>query len=154
MNRLTTLLKQFSLKISVAESCTGGNLSALLTQKSGASEYFERGFITYSNQAKIDMLGVNSSTLNEFGAVSEEIAAEMVRGVILHSSSDIGVAITGISGPTGGTKAKPVGTVCFGFFVLDKYFTLTQNFTGNRRQIVQKSINFVVKILLTELTKT
>jgi nicotinamide-nucleotide amidase len=100
MHQLTKILKQKSLTIAVAESCTGGNLSAFLTSESGSSTYFDRGFITYSNQAKIDMLNVKHTTLNKFGAVSEQTALEMVRGVIKNSSANIAVSITGIAGPT------------------------------------------------------
>ncbi|OIR24237.1 CinA family protein, partial [Bathymodiolus thermophilus thioautotrophic gill symbiont] len=100
MHQLTKLLTQKSLTIAVAESCTGGNLSALLTSKSGSSTYFDRGYITYSNHAKIDMLQVNPTTLDQFGAVSEPTALEMVQGVINNSTANIAVSITGIAGPT------------------------------------------------------
>ncbi len=153
MNTLITLLKQKSLTIAVAESCTGGNLSALLTSQSGSSAYFDRGFITYSNQAKIDMLGVKPATLGKFGAVSEQTALEMARGVIQNSLADIGVAITGIAGPTGDTKNKPVGMVCFGFCTLKRCFTSVKQFGGNRAEVVQESIDFVVKTLSCELSE-
>ena len=149
--KLVKLLKQNNLSISVAESCTGGNLSALLTSSSGSSTYFDRGFIAYSNQAKIDMLGVTLVTLDEFGAVSEQTARQMVDGVINNSRSDIGVSITGIAGPTGGTKDKPVGTICFGFCILDKCFTTTKTFDGSREQVVAASVEFVVATLINGL---
>lgn len=153
MNTLIKILQQKNLSISVAESCTGGNLSAFLTQQSGASAYFERGFITYSNQAKIDMLKVSAATLDEFGAVSEQIALEMTCGVIKKSTSNIAVAISGIAGPSGGTKNKPVGMVCFGFCVLGEYFTKTKYFKGNRAKIIQSSVDFVLKTLTIHLSK-
>lgn len=151
MKQLTQLLTQKKLTIAVAESCTGGNLSALLTRESGSSVYFDRGFISYSNQAKIDMLDVKTATLDKFGAVSEQTALEMVQGVIKKSPADIGVAITGIAGPTGGTKDKPVGNVCFGFCILGKCFASTQQFNGDRTQVNQNSIDFVIKTIVKQL---
>ncbi len=147
MQQLIELLKQKSLTIAVAESCTGGNLAALLTSQSGASDYFDRGFITYSNYAKIDMLGVKPITLDTYGAVSEQTALEMVFGVMQNSNADIGVSITGIAGPTGGTLDKPVGTVCFGFCHLDKCSTTVQQFSGKRQQVIQDSVNFALNAL-------
>ncbi len=152
MKSLPTILKQKSLTIAVAESCTGGNLSALLTQESGASEYFDRGFITYSNNAKMELLGVKQSTLETYGAVSEQTALEMVRGVMQNSNADIGVSITGVAGPTGGSKDKPVGMVCFGFCIAGEYTATTQHFDGERQKIVQSSVNFVVNALLKQLS--
>jgi len=139
--------------ISVAESCTGGNLSAILTSKSGSSSYFNSGFITYSNDAKRSMLGVNLATINMFGAVSEQTAKEMVIGVIDNSSSDIGVAITGIAGPTGGSDTKPVGMVCFGFCIFGSCFSATKYFKGDRQEVVNNSVNFVIDRLVYELSK-
>jgi len=149
---LGQLLIEQSLILSTAESCTGGNLSALLTSISGASAYFDRGYITYSNQAKIDMLNVDAKILEQFGAVSEQTAAQMADGVIQNSHSDIAVSITGIAGPTGGTTEKPVGMVCFGFCIRDKSFVETQNFSGNREAIVSSSIDFVIQTLINELS--
>lgn len=152
MHQLTKLLTQKSLTIAVAESCTGGNLSALLTSKSGSSTYFDRGYITYSNHAKIDMLQVNPTTLDQFGAVSEPTALEMVQGVISNSTANIAVSITGIAGPTSDDTNKPVGMVCFGFCINGEYTVTTQNF-GNigRSNVVSKSIVFVVDFLVESL---
>ena len=147
MSQLAELLKQKLLTIAVAESCTGGHLSALLTQESGASDYFDRGFITYSNQAKVELLGVKKSTLDTYGAVSEQTALEMVRGVMQNSNADIGVSITGIAGPTGDTKNKPVGTVCFGFCISGECTTIRKHFDGERQQVVQRSVAFVADTL-------
>lgn len=151
MKELCQLLTHKKLTIAVAESCTGGNLSALLSSESGSSAYFDRGFITYSKQAKIDMLCVQKETLDDFGAVSEQTAMEMVQGVIKKSSADVGVSITGIAGPTGGTKDKPVGTVCFGFCVLGECFASTQQFNGERAKIVESSVNFAIDFLAERL---
>ena len=100
------------VRIACAESCTGGMLAALLTEVAGASDVFDRGFVTYSNDAKIDMLGVNQATLDAHGAVSEPIAREMALGALERSKSQIAVSITGIAGP-GGSEFKPEGRVCF-----------------------------------------
>jgi nicotinamide-nucleotide amidase len=100
------------IRIACAESCTGGMLAALLTEVAGASDVFDRGFVTYSNDAKIDMLGVNQATLDAHGAVSEPIAREMALGALERSKSQIAVSITGIAGP-GGSEFKPEGRVCF-----------------------------------------
>jgi nicotinamide-nucleotide amidase len=107
------LAKARNLKVATAESCTGGMVVAALTDIPGSSAVVDRGFVTYSNEAKIDMLGVRPDTLATFGAVSEEVAREMAEGAIAHSLADIAVAITGIAGP-GGSEHKPEGRVCFG----------------------------------------
>jgi nicotinamide-nucleotide amidase len=149
---LSQLLTDQSLTLSVAESCTGGGLSALLTSISGSSTYFDRGYITYSNQAKMDMLDVDAEILEQFGAVSEQSALEMVNGVIQNSHSDVAVSITGIAGPTGGTVEKPVGMVCFGFCVKDKHFVKTQHFSGDRETVVANSVDFAIQTLVDELS--
>jgi nicotinamide-nucleotide amidase len=151
IHTLSQLLTEHSLTLSVAESCTGGNLSALLTSISGSSTYFERGYITYSNQAKIDMLNVDADILEQFGAVSEQTASDMVIGVIQNSHSDIAVSITGIAGPTGGTVEKPVGMVCFGFCVKDKHFVKTQHYSGDRETVVTSSVDFAIQTLIDTL---
>lgn len=135
------LLLEKKLKIATAESCTGGGLSYWLTNVPGSSAWFDRGFVTYSNKAKIEMLGVNSSTLNTFGAVSKETANEMAQGVLKFSYADIGVAITGIAGPGGGSDQKPVGTVWLAFYVRGNHpITQAKLFTGNRELIRYMSI--------------
>ena len=118
--QMGVLLRKKKLHIVVAESCTGGLLSASITDVPGSSLYFEQGFTVYSNAAKKSSLGVKSQTLEKFGAVSEETAKEMALGALEHSHAEISVAITGIAGPTGSTKRKPVGMVSFAFiFDLD-----------------------------------
>ncbi|MGV8986386.1 MAG: CinA family protein [Cypionkella sp.] len=106
-------------KIATAESCTGGMVAARLTDVAGASDVFERGFVTYSNDAKMEMLGVSPSTLERHGAVSEEVAQEMAEGALWHSTAGISVSITGIAGP-GGSEFKPEGRVCFGLALRGK----------------------------------
>ena len=136
------------MSIAVAESCTGGLLSSSLTSIPGASSYFNCGFITYSNESKIKMLNVDSQTIELFGAVSERVACEMALGAGQHSQSDLAISVTGIAGPSGGTAEKPVGMVCFGFYVEGEVSTTTQFFSGVRSEIVSESIAFA----LTELT--
>lgn len=111
--QLSAELKKNALRLTTAESCTGGGVAWSLTAIPGSSAWFERGFIVYSNQSKQDMLGVRKQTLDRHGAVSEQVAMEMAEGALLHSTADISVAVTGIAGPDGGTPTKPVGTVCF-----------------------------------------
>jgi len=115
LRTLFTLLDKKSMTLVTAESCTGGLLAATITHKAGASNYFERGYVTYSNQSKIDCLGVPEDTLNEHGAVSEETAEFMAKGALIKSHADLAVSITGIAGPDGGSEDKPVGTVFFGY---------------------------------------
>jgi nicotinamide-nucleotide amidase len=101
------------LKIAAAESCTGGLVAGLLTSISGSSDVFDRGFVTYSNDSKMDMLGVELQTLKQYGAVSAQCAREMVQGALNHSKADVAVSVTGIAGPSGGTREKPIGLVYF-----------------------------------------
>ena len=146
--KLTKLLISKNMSIAVAESCTGGLLSSSLTSIPGASSYFNCGFITYSNESKIKMLNVDSKTIELFGAVSERVAYEMAVGAGQHSQSDLAISVTGVAGPSGGTAEKPVGMVCFGFYVEGEVSTTTQFFSGVRSEIVSESIAFA----LTELT--
>jgi nicotinamide-nucleotide amidase len=116
-NRATALLaayKEKGLKIATAESCTGGLVAALLTEISGSSAVVERGFVTYSNEAKTELIGVPVDLIAAHGAVSEPVARAMAEGALVHSRADVAVGITGVAGPTGGTATKPVGLVHFG----------------------------------------
>jgi nicotinamide-nucleotide amidase len=106
-------LQAHGLKLVTAESCTGGGVAQAVTDIAGSSVWFERGFVTYTNQAKVEMLGVRQSTLDSYGAVSEMAVREMVAGAIAHSHAHIALAVSGIAGPSGGTPDKPVGTVWF-----------------------------------------
>ena len=123
-------------------------MSSTLTSIPGASSYFNCGFITYSNESKINMLNVDSQTIELFGAVSEKVAYEMAMGAGQNSKSHLAISVTGIAGPSGGTPEKPVGMVCFGFYVDGNVTTTTQFFSGVRSEIVSESIAFA----LTELT--
>ena len=141
---LSELLVANGLTISVAESCTGGALSHTITSIPGASSYFDCGYITYSNQSKTEMLGVDIQSIKTYGAVSEEVALEMVIGVSNRSYSDVAVSVTGVAGPTGGTTEKPVGTVCFGFFCNGKTSTTKKLFSGDRANIVSQSASYAL----------
>ncbi len=110
---LIEIAQAAGVKLATAESCTGGMIAAAITDIAGSSAAFDRGFVTYSNDAKQQMLGINPATLEGFGAVSEEIAREMAEGAVAHSAADLAVSVTGIAGP-GGSEFKPEGRVCFG----------------------------------------
>ena len=133
--------------LATAESCTGGALSAAITSVPGSSQWFERGFITYSNESKVEMLCVRLNTLETYGAVSEETAREMVLGALQNSRATIAISITGIAGPDGGTKQKPVGTVCFGWGFHDDIQTCTQHFSGDRAIIRAQAVEFALGVL-------
>jgi len=113
VSTLAAALLQRGWMLATAESCTGGMIAAACTDLAGSSQWFERGFVSYSNEAKQDMLGVPGAVLARHGAVSEEVAQAMVLGALNHSKAQVAVAVTGIAGPTGGSPSKPVGTVCF-----------------------------------------
>ncbi len=137
------------LKLAVAESCTGGGLAYQLTSVINSSTWFERGFITYSNTAKMELLEVSSATLEKYGAVSAEVALEMAKGAIKHSHADFSLSITGIAGPNGGSAEKPVGLVYFA--LADGYETCQSRvayFTSGRKQIRENAINFALHWLL------
>ncbi len=140
------------LTLSIAESCTGGLLAGALTDVSGISAVLESGFVTYSNDAKISLLGVSTDTLEKYGAVSQETALEMIQGLKKRVGSDIAVSITGIAGPTGGSEDKPVGLVYIGIAFGEAYETHQFNFTGDRNRIrhysVLNALNLIRKKLL------
>lgn len=127
--------------LTLAESCTGGLISALITNTAGSSAWFDSSLVTYSNQAKQDLLKVQEATLTKYGAVSEQVAMEMATGALEQSRATIAASVTGIAGPEGGTPSKPVGTVCFAW--ASETFsskTKTHLFQGNREQIREQSI--------------
>lgn len=132
-------VKQNNLSLSIAESCTGGKVADLITSKSGASDFFEASFVTYSNEIKSKILKVKKETLETYGAVSNECVLEMVKGLNELTKTNISISISGIAGPAGGTKEKPVGTVYFGFIIDGREYSFKKYFTGNREDIRQKS---------------
>tara|TARA_R110002153_G_scaffold107109_1_gene246739 strand:- start:8152 stop:8655 length:504 start_codon:yes stop_codon:yes gene_type:complete len=145
-SQVAQCLLALSWHLSAAESCTGGWVGKCCTDLAGSSTWFDRGFITYSNQAKQDLLHVNESTLIQFGAVSEQTASEMVQGALAESKADISVAITGIAGPDGGTIDKPVGTVWFAWGT--KYSvvqTQCYHFKGDRESIRRQAVKLALQ---------
>jgi nicotinamide-nucleotide amidase len=152
---LTALLAQRLLKEKLAlvsaESCTGGLIAAACTDLAGSSAWFERGFVTYSNEAKMELLGVEERLLRRAGAVCEGVARAMVTGALAHSHAQVAVAVTGVAGPTGGSPSKPVGTVWFGFAVPGQVVTEKCHFSGNRAAVrsatVQHALRQLVKLL-------
>jgi nicotinamide-nucleotide amidase len=127
-------------RLVTAESCTGGWVAQAATSVAGSSAWFERGFVTYSNEAKREMLGVPARTLLRHGAVSEPTARAMVRGALRRSRGSIALAITGVAGPGGGTRHKPVGTVCFAWARGRKMRSETRRFAGGRRRVRRQSV--------------
>lgn len=149
ITRLAHYLITNQFKIGTAESCTGGGLSYLLTDIAGSSDWFERSLVTYSNASKVSLLQVSENTLHAFGAVSEETAQAMVEGLLHHHPVDVGVAITGIAGPQGGSADKPVGTVWIAVKIKDSpTHSVCYQFNGNRKNIRQKSIEAAIDQLL------
>ena len=147
--QLGETLKKQQLKIVTAESCTGGGLAYWMTNVPKSSEWFERGFVTYSNLAKEELLGVRSDTLLQFGAVSQEVAAEMAEGALRYSEANVSVAITGIAGPDGVTEEKPVGTVWIACTKIQRKTKTTKNiFSGNRQAIREQSMRAALEMLL------
>jgi len=127
--------------LATAESCTGGWVAQAVTAIAGSSDWFERGFVTYSNEAKQEMLGVAAGTLAAQGAVSEQTAREMAAGALAHSRAQVAVAITGIAGPSGGSPEKPVGTVCFAWALKEgTHSAETRRFNGDRESVRQQSV--------------
>lgn len=134
-------LKARGLMLATAESCTGGWVAEAITAIAGSSDWFERGFVTYSNAAKCEMLGVSADTLAAQGAVSEQTAREMAAGALVHSRAQIAVAVTGVAGPGGGTAAKPVGMVCFAWAAKEaKPAAQTRQFHGSRESVRRQSV--------------
>jgi nicotinamide-nucleotide amidase len=152
--QLAKLLLQLQKQLAVAESCTGGWLAKTLTDLAGSSQWFERGFITYSNAAKQEMLGVRPKTLLRDGVVSEAVVVEMAAGALIHSQADISVAISGIAGPGGAVPGKPVGTVCFSWAVKGQsHHKDTKHFEGDREAVRLQSVMFALQGLLDVLGK-
>jgi nicotinamide-nucleotide amidase len=135
--------------LACAESCTGGGIAAALTEIAGSSQWFDRGFVTYSNQAKQDMLGVASETLNRHGAVSEQTVREMVTGALSRSGAQVSVAVSGIAGPGGGTDERPVGTVCLAWQVEGQEPVVrTEHFSGDRSSVREQTLLSALQGLL------
>lgn len=145
--------KEKGLKIATVESCTGGLLAGTIVDVSGASDCFDEGFVTYSNEAKMRAVGVSKLTLDEYGAVSKECAMEMAKGAAINAKADIAVSTTGIAGPTGGTKDTPVGRVYIGVYAKGKTKAFEYNFSGTREIIRKRSVVSALNILRIEIEK-
>jgi nicotinamide-nucleotide amidase len=161
VEQLATALQSRGFLLTTAESCTGGMIAAACTDLAGSSAWFDRGFITYSNDAKTQMLGVSSSMIRRFGAVSQEVARAMAGGAIQSITQamagrpypagltgHVAVAVTGVAGPGGGSDLKPVGTVCFGFCVAGAVTSSIQHFAGDRAEVRQQTVAFAFGQLL------
>ena len=153
--RLGAACKRRRVMVATAESCTGGGVAQAITRIAGSSEWFERGFVTYTNLAKEEMLAVSHGTLEAHGAVSEEVAWEMAAGALAHSRADVSVAITGIAGPGGGSREKPVGLVWFAWAyrggpVQARRFV----FAGDRAAVREQSVGLAFALIRRQLTAT
>lgn len=154
LNRIEKIIKNFTkenIRIAVAESCTGGYISNMFTNVSGASNVFERGIVCYNNQAKIDLLNVDPKAIEENGAVSEEIVRQLANNIRIQSKVDIGIGISGIAGPTGGTPEKPVGLVFIGFSneketIVEKYNFKTDRITF-KKNVLEKVLQYIEKLI-------
>lgn len=152
IHQLSKSLRSRNLKISSAESCTGGLFSAAMTDLPGSSEVFERGFVTYSNESKIELLTVPTFFIEDFGAVSKETAMAMAEGALLISKSDMSISVTGIAGPDGGSDSKPVGTVFIGLSIKNEATSFEQFlFSGSRNSVRKQSVEAMVDMLLAKL---
>ena len=138
-------------RMATVESCTGGGIAKLMTDLAGSSAVFECGFVTYSNESKQQMVGVSSKALEKFGAVSEQVAAEMASGALKKANAGITVSVTGIAGPSGGTDYKPVGTVCFGWAYNGSTITEIQQFSGDRQAIRDQTIIYALQGVMKHL---
>ena len=149
IERLAELMQAHSYLLATAESCTGGGIAHEITSISGSSVWFDRGFVTYSNEAKQEMLAVSLAMLEQYGAVSEECARAMVEGALAHSHADIAVSVTGIAGPGGGSTDKPVGTVCFGWCLRGQAARSTRIvFSGDRHSVRRQTVLMALQGLL------
>jgi nicotinamide-nucleotide amidase len=146
--RLAEQLKAAAAVLATAESCTGGWAAQVVTSVAGSSAWFDRGFVTYSNAAKQELLGVRAETLERHGAVSEETAREMARGALERSRATVSLAITGVAGPGGGSLEKPVGTVCLAWARAGEVKSETRRFPGNRESVRRQSVIAALEGLL------
>ena len=148
VEQLAVALKARSQMMTTAESCTGGLIAGACTELSGSSDWFERGFVSYSNAAKSELLGVPAALIEAHGAVSEPVARAMAAGAVAHAHAHWSVAVTGVAGPTGGSVDKPVGTVWFGWATPQGVLTEHQRFAGNRSAVRQATVAHALAGLL------
>jgi nicotinamide-nucleotide amidase len=150
---LGIILKEKHATIAIAESCTGGYISHLLTSIAGSSAYFKGGVVAYSNEVKTSILDVNQGTLNQYGAVSREVAEEMVIGVKNRLKADYAISVTGIAGPDGGSDEKPVGTVCIAWAFADKVYSECFHFGDHRDRNIKRASTTAMAFLLQAIRK-
>ena len=148
LKNISEILKKKRLTIATAESCTGGLISHMLTNKSGSSDYFDRGIVSYSNNSKCELLDVPENMIKKYGAVSKQVAEKMAEGIRKKSNVEIGIATTGIAGPTGGSKEKPVGLVFIGMSNKEKTEVYEFRFSGNRIENKESTCIKAFEILL------
>ena len=144
---LADLLLKNKLLLATAESCTGGMIAAACTDLAGSSDWFERGWVTYSNAAKTELLGVDAALIAAEGAVSEPVARAMARGALSHSQAQVAVAVTGVAGPSGGSAAKPVGMVWFAFALPGQLVSEVRHFAGDRAAVRSASVDHALRRL-------
>lgn len=145
---LVNKLIEHNYTIATAESCTGGLLASKIIEVANASKVINMSLITYSNESKMELLGLNENIIKEYGVVSEEVATKMAYLVSKKANSDIGVGISGIAGPTGATPTKPIGMVCFGFYVNGTTYSITKYFGDLGRNVVRNlSVSFAIEFL-------
>ncbi|HRL37693.1 MAG TPA: CinA family protein [Ottowia beijingensis] len=148
---LATQLRRRGWLLATAESCTGGLIAAACTDLAGSSDWFERGFVTYSNAAKTELLGVPAALIAQHGAVSEPVVRAMAEGALAHSRAQLSVAVTGVAGPSGGSADKPVGTVWFGWCVDGQTFAERQHFDGDRAAVRAQTVAHALARLVQRL---
>lgn len=149
VSQLASALLKKQWHLSTAESCTGGLVAAAITELAGSSDWFERGYVTYSNSAKSEDTHVSPELIAQHGAVSDQVARAMAVGAKQSSHAEVTLSITGIAGPTGGSAQKPVGTVCFAWILAnDAIYSETKLFNGNRQEVRQQACEFSLKRLL------
>lgn len=151
IERLAMLLREKQWMLASAESCTGGMIAAACTDLAGSSDWFERGFVTYSNDAKTESLGVDAQLIATHGAVSEKVARAMAFGAVRHSHARVSVAVTGIAGPAGGSPDKPVGTVWFAWQVDGRLSSETKRFEGDRASVRLQTVDHAMQRLVDKL---
>jgi nicotinamide-nucleotide amidase len=154
VEQLAALLRERGWMLATAESCTGGLIAGTCTDLSGSSDWFDRGFVTYSNEAKTELLGVDAGLIAAHGAVSEVVARALAFGAVRHSKAQIGVGVTGIAGPTGGSDDKPVGTVWFGFFVDGLLSSELRQFDGDRAAVRAAAVHHAIEGLIQRIAAT
>jgi len=145
---LADLLRERHWMMATAESCTGGLIAGACTDLAGSSDWFERGFVTYSNEAKTELLGVDAALIAAHGAVSEPVAQAMAAGAVAHAHARVAVAVTGVAGPTGGSVEKPVGTVWFGWSVDGRLHTERRRFDGDRAAVRAATVHYALQTLV------